>query len=56
MLELQAGDLRAEVDRYLGEGETLSALHLLQRFLAKLCFCPTAERKVEGDHAQAWQI
>ena len=51
--ELQSPELAAEVVAYLVEGAALSGLVLLPRYLLKLMFFPTAERAVEGDHAQA---
>ena len=49
--ELHCESVKAEVNQYLLEGRELATSAKLCRFLARLCFCPTAERAVEGDHA-----
>ena len=57
LVELQAPELSAEARAYVeGAEESLASLTLLSRFAAKLLCCPTAERAVEGDHAQAMLI
>ena len=49
--ELHTELVKAEANGYLLEGGGLATYPNLCRFLAKLYFCPTAERAVEGDHA-----
>lgn len=55
--ELQEQQLAAQAQAYIdgdGQGDSsLTRLPRLTRFMAKLLFCPIAERLVEGDHAQA---
>ena len=55
--ELQEQQLAAQAQAYIdgdGQGDSsLARLPRLTRFMAKLLFCPVAERLVEGDHAQA---
>ena len=50
--ELQTGAVASEAQRYL-DGSDLDSLTAVTSFLGKLLFTPIAERRVEGDHAQA---
>ena len=51
--ELQSQEIVPEARSYAEDGSNLHELPNLVRFLSKLLFCPIAERRVEGDHAQA---
>ena len=52
LAELQQSPVREQAEQYL-EGADIEGLPDLLHFLGKLRYCPTAERAVEGDHAQA---
>ena len=51
--QLQSGGVCLEAVRYTEDAADLGDLPALSAFLTKLLFCPVAERRVEGDHAQA---
>ena len=52
--KVQTGDLAAQARQYIeSEDASLQNLPILRSFLGQLLFCPIAERRVEGDHAQA---
>jgi hypothetical protein len=48
-------ELMEEAQSFIA-GSTLQGLTLLHRFLAELRFVPTAERSIEGEHAQVPQF
>ena len=51
--ELHQPAMADEARQYItGAQPSVHELPLLSSFMAKLAFCPTAERAVEGDHAQ----